>query len=220
MAVGVISLSMLVTPLLVRLGNWIAKCLEGRCKAADVTGTIPGAPEQRVLIGGHGRVGHTIATLLQASGIPVVAFDTDPERVAQGDSAGHDVLYGDISDPELLAAAHAERATLIVITIDHPETALRAVSFLRDNYPRVPVIVRARDLEATSRLLEAGATQAYPEAIEASLRLGAAALQMLGAPSENIDLLIQGVRDRGYELVQEDGNTRYQGRSGSSKADT
>ena len=46
----------------------------------------------------------------------------------------------------------------------------RMVSHLRNIYPQVPVIVRARDLEASAHLLHAGATKAFPEAIEASLR--------------------------------------------------
>jgi voltage-gated potassium channel Kch len=87
--------------------------------------------------------------------------------------------------------------------VDDSANALRAVSLLREHYPQVPVIARARDLEASSRLLDAGATQAYPEAIEASLRLGATALQMLGAPADNVDLLLQGVRERDYQLVRD-----------------
>ena len=47
-------------------------------------------------------------------------------------------------------------------------------------------------------------TQAYPEAIEASLRLGAMALQMVGASTEHVDVLLQGIRDRGYDLVRDD----------------
>jgi glutathione-regulated potassium-efflux system protein KefB len=201
MGVGVISMSMLLTPLLVRLGHGLASRLEKRPQSEHLyTREAPDVPPQ-VLIGGYGRVGHTIATLLQSSGIPFVAFDTDPERVAQGRSIGQDVLYGDVSDPELLAAVHAEQAALVIITVDHPAAALRAVSFVREHYPQARVIARARDLQESSRLLEAGATQAYPEAIEASLRLGATALEMLGAPAENIDLLLQGVRDRDYRIV-------------------
>ena len=203
MAVGVISLSMLLTPLLVRFGNGLASHLDGQhYKPPGVPDKILDATEQRVLIGGYGRMGHTVATLLQSSGIPFVAFDTIPERVTQGRDLGQPVLYGDISDPELLAAAHAERAALIVLTIDHEATVLRVVSHLRNTYPRVPIIARARDLQASSRLLEAGATEAFPEAIEASLRLGAKALQMVGAPADSVDLLIQGVRERGYDLVR------------------
>ena len=122
----------------------------------------------------------------------------------QGQAYGHPVLYGDISDPDLLAAAHAERASLIVLTIDHSATALRTVSHVRNTFPQIPVIARARDLEESSRLLKAGATQVFPEAIEASLRLGAKTLQMVGTPADNIDLLLEGVRKRGYELVREE----------------
>jgi glutathione-regulated potassium-efflux system protein KefB len=204
MAVGVISLSMLVTPLLVRVGDRLARRLEGkRNDPRGRPGEVLDVPERRVLIGGYGRMGHTIATLLQASGIPFVAFDTNPERVEQGRAYGHPVLYGDISDSELLAAAHAERASLVVLTIDHGATALRTVSHLRNTYSRVPVIARARDLEASAHLLHAGATQAFPETIEASLRLGATALHMVGAPADSVDLLVQGARERGYELVRE-----------------
>jgi len=204
MAVGVISLTMLLTPLLVRFGNALAHRIEGQPKTADDIGKVLEKTEQVVLIGGYGRVGHTIATLFEASGIPFIALDLDPKRVAQGQAYGHPVLYGDISDPELLAAAHAEQAMLVVLTINHSPTALRTVSHLRNIYPRVPIIARARDLEACGLLLDAGATQAFPEALEASLRLGAKALEMVGAPADNAELLLQGIRDERYELIREE----------------
>ena len=65
------------------------------------------------------------------------------------------------------------------------------------------MIVRARDLETSSRLLAAGAAHAYPETIESSLRLGATALQMLNIAGDEIDAIVQGVRDRGYQPVVE-----------------
>lgn len=91
-----------------------------------------------------------------------------------------------------------------MITVDNFTTALPTVSFLRRSCPHVPVIARARDLEASSRLLDVGATHAYPEAIEASLRLGATALQMLRVPANDIDLIGQGVRDWDYKPVLEE----------------
>jgi glutathione-regulated potassium-efflux system protein KefB len=206
MAVGVISLSMLLTPLLVQFGNALANRLEDQAKTSpgDQREVLDTKAEQSILIGGYGRVGHTIATLFESSGIPFIAFDVDPKRVAQGRAYGHPVLYGDISDPELLAATHAEQASLAVLTISDTPTALLTVSHLRNLYPQVPIIARARDLEACARLLEAGATHAYPEALEASLRLAAEALQMVGAPADNAELLLQGVRDKGYELIREE----------------
>jgi glutathione-regulated potassium-efflux system protein KefB len=205
MAVGVISLSMLLTPLLVRAGDALAMRIEGRRRETE--GPMPDllAPtdERQVIIGGYGRMGHTVATLLKASGISFIAFDSDPKRVAQGRAEGHAVMYGDISDPELLAAAHVQRASLVVLTMDRGATVLRTVTLLSNSYPQVPVIARARDLAACAQLLEAGATQAFPEAIEASLRLGAEALQLAGAPADSVELLMEGVRNRGYALVRE-----------------
>ena len=205
MAVAVISLSMMFTPLLIRLGDWLARYLEKSSHGSSVPAREGLELEERsVLIGGYGRVGHTVATLLQTSGIPFIAFDTNPAHVKRGTANGHPVLYGDISDPELLAAAHAERSSLVVLTIDHGPTVMRAVSHFRNTYPRIPVIARARDLEASGQLLKAGATQAFPEAIEASLRLGAEALKMVGASEDNVQLLMDGIRSGGYQMVQQE----------------
>lgn len=203
-------LSMIIAPVLIRYNRALATRVlrqthEGQELAVHrIYLDEASALEDHVIICGYGRVGHTIATLLVASEVPFVAYDTDLARVAQGRSDGHRVLYGDISDAGLFAAGNAERAALVLITIDDADTALQAVSFLHSSYPRVPIIARARDLEQSARLLEAGATQAYPEAVEASLRLGAATLEMVGASHENAELLIQGVRDQGYAPIRED----------------
>ncbi len=188
--------------LLIRYNQPIAKFLSGRqhSTAHAIPPTFLDSSKQ-VLIGGYGRVGHTIAVLLQEKGINFIAFDSDPKRVAQGLVEGHSVAYGDISDPELLLAVRAERASLVVVTIDHAERALKTVSLLRKLSSDLPIIVRAKDAAANTKLLEAGATHAYPEAIEASLSLGATALQTLNVPSEEIDVIIQSVRDRNYRPV-------------------
>jgi voltage-gated potassium channel Kch len=203
-------LSMVVAPYLIRHNDALASIMTSRGSAErqpdKPTGDVDAAAQLagHVIVCGYGRVGHTVATLLDASGVPFVAYDTDLARVAQGRAVGHLVLYGDIADSELLATGRADQASLVVITIDRTDIALRVVSALHSLYPQLPIIARARDLEASGRLLDAGATQAYPEAIEASLRLGATALEMVGASAEHVDGLLQGVRDRGYDLVRDD----------------
>jgi CPA2 family monovalent cation:H+ antiporter-2 len=201
-AITSVLLSMIAGAVLVRFNGAIATRLAGAPRAeATAVSELLQTPEQQVVIGGYGRVGHTIAVLLHSNGIPFVAFDIDPKRVAQGRADGHLVSYGDISDPSLLSAIHVERASLVVITVDKPATALSTISYLRRTCPQVPVIARARDLETSTRLLDAGALHAYPETIEASMRLAAAALQVLHVPSEDIDQVIQDVRDLGYKPV-------------------
>ncbi|MFZ0470799.1 MAG: cation:proton antiporter [Thiogranum sp.] len=203
-AISVISVSMLLTPVLVKVGDAMAHRAgrprpegdEYRYHAKN------GESKARVILGGYGRVGHTVATLLQSSGVPFLAFDTNPAHVARGKADGFPVYYGDIGDLELLTAAGAQQAALVVLTVDHSATALRAVSHLRNNYPNLPIIARARDLEAAGELRQAGATQVFPEAIESSLTLGANALNMIGVPVENVELLLQGVRKANYNLVR------------------
>ena len=156
----------------------------------------------RVIIGGYGRVGHTVAVLLHGSGVPFIAFDTDPARVTQGQQDGFRVFYGDIGDPQLLVAARVERVDLVIVTVDDVPTAMRAVSHIRTGYPRVPVIVRARDLVSSGLLVNAGATLALPEALEASMRLGAAALEALGITSDDVEDLLRSARKEDYALIR------------------
>jgi nucleotide-binding universal stress UspA family protein len=89
----------------------------------------------------------------------------------------------------------------IVAATDFSENAMRAVrqaawlartwdAKLRPWHMCSTIAYGPRDLEASSQLLEAGATHAHPETIEASLRLGAAALQILRVPADDIDQLL------------------------------
>lgn len=205
-AIGIISVTMLLTPLILRLGDNLAHRIElGELEGVDSTLVFKELDTESfkklVIIGGYGRVGHAVAIMLQSSGIPFIAIDADPVQVRQGREDKMPVYYGDIGDPELLAAAHAERASLVVLTIDHSPTALQAVSHIRTHFPQLPVIARARDLTDCTNLTEAGATHAYPEAVESSLRLGGLALEMINVPEDQVDHLIEDVRSNNYQLV-------------------
>jgi glutathione-regulated potassium-efflux system protein KefB len=207
LTIGIISVSMLTTPLLVRLGDAVARRFEEQQRDEDsIYHADKGEIRAKVIIGGYGRVGHIVATLLHSSGVPFIAFDRQPACVAKGKADGYPVYFGDISDPDLLAAVRVEQASLVVLTVDDVETAIRAASHIGTAYPHVPVIARARDLEVSGRLLEAGATVAHPELVESSLHLAANALEMVGVPEDNVDLLLQGIRDRSYALVRRAGD--------------
>ncbi|MET0120884.1 MAG: cation:proton antiporter [Candidatus Thiodiazotropha sp. 6PLUC9] len=221
MVVGVISVSMLITPLLVGISDKLGKRLSSRKLDTDHLRypAEEGGISKKVVIGGYGRVGHTVAVLLHTSGVPLVVFDTSPDRVAQGKKDGLPVYYGDISDPDLLDAVNLGNASLVVLTVNSGPTALRAITHIRNTYSHVPVISRARDLEACGHQVSAGASHAFPEALEGSLRLGAIALQMIDVPKDSVDLLLNGVRQDNYTLVvsEEDVRRKKQGKSESEK---
>ncbi|MCW8906727.1 MAG: cation:proton antiporter [Sedimenticola sp.] len=204
LAVGVISTSMLLTPLLVRVGDALAMRAPSVQEQSLLRQFDGDHPQPRVVMGGYGRVGHTVAALLQASDIPHITFDTNVAHVAEGQADGHAVYYGDIGDPDLLAAINLDQAETVVLTIDDPPTVMRAVSLIRGSHPGITIIARARDLTACAALIEAGADVAHPEALEASLRLGADVMTSLGIDSRNINEVLGGAREDDYALVRED----------------
>jgi monovalent cation:H+ antiporter-2, CPA2 family len=201
--------SMIAGAFLIRFNGVIATWLTGTKREEDLGNPAEASSmAQHVVIGGYGRVGHAVAVLLRSSGITNVAFDTDSKRVAQGRADGNHVSYGDISEPELQTTINIGQASLVIITINNSAMALRAVASIRRAYPHVPIIARARDLKASSQLIEAGAAFAYPETLEASLRLGATALEMLRVPTTNIDSVVQDVRDWNYKSIDEEGTDK------------
>ena len=139
-AITSVLLSMITGALLIRFNRAIAAWLARSPHAlAHETAELQEAPLQQVVLGGYGRVGHTIAVLLHSYGVPFVAFDTDLKRVAQGRAERHAVWFGDIADPGLLASIHVERASLIVIAVDSPATALGAMSYISRRGTSKPV---------------------------------------------------------------------------------
>lgn len=209
LSVGIISFSMLITPLLVKMGDALAARFPVAATSADgafhfpVEGTEANA---RALVAGYGRVGHVVGTILAGSGVPYIAFDTKPDRVDEFRHLGHPVYYGDVTDMDLLVAAQIEHIDLVVMTLDDREAALRATRLIRNLAPRTTIVARARDLVASSALLQAGANKAFPEAVEASLRLAAEALESLGVAGEETEMLVRGVRRTDYALVREKGD--------------
>lgn len=200
--IGSVLLAMVLGAAVIRFNGRISAALLPRPKLVAAE-PLPSADPHTVVLAGYGRVGHTLAVLLKASGVRCVVFDADPRRIAQARQDGFEAFVGDISDPELLVAIKAGQAALLVLTITDSAAALRAVRLAAQKFPGLPVIARARDLESSTALMGAGATLAYPELIEASLRLGAAVLNHLAVPHGNVDELIQDVRDDGYRPVAE-----------------
>lgn len=201
---AVITLSMVATPLMFFIGKWLA------CKVESHEGNTPeafdteiGKLNNHILIAGFGRVGQTVAKVLSDAGLPYVALDLDQTRVTKCRAKGMSVYFGDADHIEVLKAAGAGRATTAVITLDNQKAASRVVTALRDNYPELPIYVRARDREHMSRLEKAGATAVVSEAAESSLQLGSIVLASLEVSSDEITSVIQAYRDDDYKRLQE-----------------
>lgn len=204
-AISSVLLAMILGAILIRFNGTISSLLVTKSAPTDNPPIDSVAiAEQSVIVAGYGRVGHTVSVLLETSGVPFIAFDGNINRVLQGKADNHPVVYGDMSDPTLLQTLHVERAALVIITVDNSDTALHMIYYLRRTYPQIPIIARARDIETSKQLLQAGAMNVYPETVEASLLLGTTALEMLQVPQANIEQVIQDLRDKGYKPILND----------------
>jgi glutathione-regulated potassium-efflux system protein KefB len=206
LAVALISISMLLTPLLTRLGNHLAGAgldeVDEHFRYQTGPEAVTGAGAPQVIIAGYGRVGHTIGAIIASHGIDYAAFDPNPALVARWRSDGYPVYYGDICDPQLLEAARVERAALVVLTIDNPVAAVKATELIRSRSADVMIVARARDLVACDALYRAGANHAFPEAVEASLKLAAETLEALGISEDETADILTGARGSDYALVR------------------
>ena len=143
---------------------------------------VPAGDVPRVILAGFGRVGATVAAMLDVHGVPYVAIDNDPVHVGRLRAAGRPVFWGDITRVEMLRNLHLGTARALVVTMSDHGAADRLVAAARGENAGLQIIVRARDAAHAARLYALGATDAVPETIEASLQLSESVLVDLGIP--------------------------------------
>ena len=153
------------------------------------------ASARHAIVVGYGRVGKVVCALLKEHGIPYIAADFDASTVTRDRRDGHDVYYGDAADPKFLEICGLASAAGVIITIHTDELIDRVVEHVRAMRPDVLIVSRARDADHARHLYRLGATDAVPEAIEASLQFSEAALVGLGLPTGPVIASIHEKRD-------------------------
>jgi CPA2 family monovalent cation:H+ antiporter-2 len=177
----VTALTMATIPLLSNVGNRLAPRLVSKVPVdldllvPDTTDALP-----RVIVAGFGRVGHTVAALLDKHRVPYVAVDSDPRRVAAQRKQGKPVYFGDMTQIELLRRVHLDTARALVVTLDDTAAADALVAGARAERADLLIVARARDAAHAAHLYRTGASDAVPETIEASLQLSEAVLVDVG----------------------------------------
>ncbi len=203
-AVLVIALSMMVTPILTRYGAVLAKGIEERTPDTNQLHDAAAEMDRHVVVAGYGRVGETIVRLLEAADIPYVGLDRNPELIRQGQQRGHTIHFGNAANPRILANAGMARAAALVITLDDAENARRVAFSSRNFYPDVTVLARVRDLEARESMIEAGVAEAVPEVTELSLAMGEAVLTRVGVPEEEARDAVRQLRANEFQGIRLD----------------
>jgi len=198
----VAGLTMIVTPLVAMSGSRLSLWLDKPKAVSAQEGSLDdlGEWQGHVLIAGFGRVGQLLARTLDADATPYLALDTHAGNVLAARGRQLPVYYGDASRLELLRRAHAEKAAVVVLTMDNPVQIEAVMKVLRAEWPELPVVARARDASQAARLLKLGATEVVPETLEASLQIAGRVLHLTGAPEDVVQRRIDTQRE--FERVE------------------
>jgi voltage-gated potassium channel Kch len=180
--IAAVALSMALTPFAMLINERLVRPRLGtRETAKRPPDEIEG--ENSFIIAGYGRVGTVIGRLLQASGVVVTVLDLDSDHVEMLRTFGAKVFYGDASRVEMLRAAGADSAKVLVIAVDDPERILEIIELSHKHFPNLEILARATGRTHAFEVLDAGVDRVYRESFDSSIRIGVDVMRLLGVPA-------------------------------------
>ena len=175
----VVALSMLVTPLLLIINDRLVQPLFIKAQKEQEPDEI-GEQDNPVLIAGFGRFGVVIGRFLRANGIGATVLDTNPDNIRFLRKFGFKVYYGDANRSDLLEAAGAEKAKVIIIAVDDREQINHIVEQVQRHYPHLKIYARASDVRHTFELSDMNIAGYRRETYDSSVDLAVRVLGELG----------------------------------------
>jgi len=197
----VTAIGLTITPLLARLGSVVARRVDSVANSQN----DDDSEEARTIIVGGGRVGRLVADMMQTHAKPYVMIDANPDLIAAAKRDGYRATFGDAARGDTLSRLGAERAPAVVLTMDEPVLAQRLVAKLRQTYPDLLIVARARDTDHAAAMYRAGASHAVPETLESSLQLSEAVLVDIGVAMGPVIASIHAKRDEFREQLEREG---------------
>ena len=195
-----ITLSMALTPLLLLL---CPKLFRSKAKPVHVPEEYRAIESDapRVVIAGMGRMGQIVARILRAQNISFIALDTSVETIELTRSfGGMPVFYGDPQRPEILHAAKVDQAEYFVIAMDDPEINIKTAELVRNLYPHMKIIARARNRQHVHRLVDLDASPVR-ETFYSSLEMSRRTLVGLGLSEAQADARINRFKHHDLQLL-------------------
>jgi glutathione-regulated potassium-efflux system ancillary protein KefC len=170
-----VAISMAATPIVLIIADKLAERVARQERDDDVIDER--AP---VIIAGFGRYGQIVSRMLGGSGYPVIVLEHDPDQIELLRRFGTKVFYGDATRLDLLKAAGADDAALLVIAIDDVDDSMQLARAASEAFPKLTILARARNVRHWLELREAGIEKVERETFESALRTARSALEHLG----------------------------------------
>jgi voltage-gated potassium channel Kch len=202
----VVAVSMMLTPILFAGSErfvlpGILPRRERQKEMFDVT--LAAAATTQVIICGFGRFGQITGRILTMQRIPFLALDKSQAQVDVVRRFGAKVFFGDPTREEVMRAAGAEQARILVIAMDDMEAALALAQMVKRKFPHLILFARARNRRHVHLLMGAGVEHIVRETFFSSLRLSEMALQALGIPEAQASRAVALFREHDERILHE-----------------
>ncbi len=202
----IVTASMILAPLLIAAADAIARRFAAPASPPKFDAIE--SEEPRVLIAGFGRFGQIVARVLRARQIRFTALEISQAQVDFVRRFGNKLYYGDATRLEMLRAAGADHADVLVLAIDDVEASVRTADMARRHFPKLRVLARARNRQHAFRLMDAGVEEIWRETYASSLEVAEAALVALGTRREAAEAQVRRFRTHDEQTLREQASVR------------
>ncbi len=196
--VAIVTISMALTPLSRRLGEWI---IGGGTWDDDSMEEDFADAGSDVLMIGFSRFGHITAQMLLAGGVEVTVIDLSAERVTQAGKFGFRIYYGDGCRKDVLEAAGIRRAKIVLVCTHLPSVTDKIVDLVSSEYPNAKIFARAWDRAHSIALRKKNVDYELRETVESALVFGRQTLHALGMEDRLAHEIEKDVRQRDEERL-------------------
>jgi monovalent cation:proton antiporter-2 (CPA2) family protein len=191
-----VAASMLTTPFLV-MGY--ERFIRGRRQRGEQRAPDKIRESNPVIVAGFGRFGQVAVRVLRGLGVGTTVIDHDPAQIDTVRRFGFKAYYGDATRMDLLESAGAASAKVLLVAIDDPDAALTAVKRVRQRFPQLEVIARARSRTEAYEYAEMG-VRSIREVFGSALIAAEGILHELGFGEEETARIVQRFRE--YDEAQ------------------
>ena len=195
-----VAVSMLLTPFVYLLNEHFGKTLE---KPAEPEFDEPPDDRHEVIIAGFGRVGQIVGRLLTSIDKPFTALEIDSSQVDIVRRYGNSVHFGDATRPEVLRAAGAGTAKILVLATAAMATSLQIAATARRQFPNLTIVARAHNRRHAHKLMDIGVDHIIRDTLLSSIAMGEVVLDGLGLDENDVRQVSDMFRERDEKLLLE-----------------
>ena len=200
--IGAVALSMLISPLLLVAIDKLLLPRYANCNTPQMK-EISEPQQAPIIIAGFGRYGQIVGRMLLAQGISATVLDHDAEMIETVRAFGYRVFYGDATRLDLLRTAGAASAKILVLSVDDVEQSLKIVDVVKENFPQLQIVARARDVTHWNALRDRGVTRVERELFDSSLRSARTVLELLGQTPDASSQAAARFRQHNLDLFEQ-----------------